>query len=56
VLFTVLPKLTTTLGSYKVIKKIIQKVKAHRCTGALQSKVCMDDEIPSWWLQQLRIN
>ena len=43
-------------SGYKVIKKIIQKVKAHRCTGALQSKVCKDDEIPSWWLQQLRIH
>ena len=42
-------------SGYKVIKKIIEKVKAHRCTGALQSKVCKDEEVPSWWLKQLRL-
>ena len=43
-------------SGYKVIKKIIEKVKAHRCTGALQSRVCIDDgDAPSSWLQQLQI-
>lgn len=39
----------TTSGSgtgYQVIKNIIKKVKAHRCTGAIQSKVCQDNEPP----------
>ena len=43
-------------SGYKVIQKIIEKVKAHRCTGALQSRVCIDeDDAPSSWLQQLQI-
>ena len=31
---------------FQVIKNIIKKVKAHRCTGAIQSKVCQDNEPP----------
>ena len=43
-------------SGFKVIQKIIGKVKAHRCTGALQSRVCKDDgDAPSSWLQQLHI-
>ena len=43
-------------SGFQVIKKIIGKVKAHRCTGALQSRVCIDDgDLPSSWLQQLKI-
>ena len=43
-------------SGFKVIQKIIGKVKAHRCTGALQSRVCKDDgDEPSSWLQQLHI-
>ena len=41
-------------SGYMIIQKIIQKVKAHRCTGSLQSRVCMDDG-PSSWLAQLQI-
>ena len=43
-------------SGYKLIRKITEKVKAHRCTGALQSRVCMDEDgVPSSWLQQLEI-
>ena len=45
-----------TDSGYKIIQKIIQKVKAHRCTGALQSRVCMDDDdAPSSWLQRMQL-
>ena len=42
---------------YNVIKNIIKKVKAHRCTGAIQSKVCQDEEPspPTELLQTLRL-
>ena len=42
---------------YKVIKNIIKKVKAHRCTGAIQSKVCQDDKPapPTELLQTLQL-
>ena len=45
-----------TDSGYKIIQKIIQKVKAHRCTGALQSRVCMDDDdTPSSRLQRMQL-
>ena len=46
-----------TNSGYQVIKKLIQKVKAHRCTGVLQTRVCRDedDTPPSFELTRLQL-
>ena len=42
-------------SDYKFIKETIKRIKSHRCTGALQTRVCVDEDSPNSQFQLLQI-